>query len=76
MSYSDGVNVSKKDWFIALLLVIFGGGIGLHRFYCKKIGTGVLYLFTFGLFGIGYIVDAILVVMKIKMGRLFAIVMF
>ncbi|WP_308211996.1 TM2 domain-containing protein [Neobacillus cucumis] len=33
------------------------GLAGLHRFYIGKIGTGVLYLITFGWFGIGLIYD-------------------
>lgn len=47
---------------VALLLCLFLGVLGAHRFYVGKIGTGLLYLFTGGLFGIGWIVDLILIV--------------
>lgn len=53
--------VSKKSKTVALLLCIFLGYIGIHRFYAGKIGTGILYLLTGGLFGIGWIVDIILI---------------
>ena len=53
--------VSRKSKVAALLLCIFLGYWGIHRFYVGKIGTGILYLFTCGLFGIGWIVDIILI---------------
>jgi hypothetical protein len=51
----------QRNWAVALILCIFLGGIGAHRFYVGKIGTGLLWLFTFGLLGIGVIVDLILI---------------
>ena len=45
-----------------LLITIFLGPLGIHKFMQKKYGLGILYLFTFGLFGIGWIVDIIIAV--------------
>ena len=45
------------DYNIAWLLLVFLGMFGIHRFYLGKIGTGILYLLTFGLCGLGYIYD-------------------
>ena len=52
---------SEKSYWVTLLLTIFLGMLGAHRFYTGKKATGVLYLFTFGGAGIGWIVDIILV---------------
>lgn len=35
--------------------------MGIHRFYCGKVVTGLLWLFTGGLFMIGWIIDFFLV---------------
>jgi hypothetical protein len=57
----DYEDVSERSRLIALLLCLFLGYFGVHRFYVGKFGTGVLWLLTGGLFGIGYVVDAILI---------------
>ena len=51
--------VTKKGWFLALMCFFFGY-LGVHRFLVGKVGTGCLWLFTGGLFGIGVLVDLIM----------------
>ena len=46
-----------KSKAIAYILWLFCGVAGVHRFYLDKIGSGLVWLFTGGLFGLGWIVD-------------------
>ena len=46
------------DYNLAWILFVFLGCLGFHRFYQAKIGTGIIYFLTGGLFGIGMIYDA------------------
>lgn len=53
--------VSPKSRTIALLLCVFLGYFGAHRFYAGRILMGIVYLLTLGLFGVGWLVDIVLV---------------
>lgn len=52
---------SDKRILPAFLLCFFLGFLGVHRFYVGKVGTGIIYLFTFGLFGLGWLYDFIVI---------------
>ena len=54
-------NSGHKNKKTMLLLCAFGGFFGLHRFYNKEIGMGILYIFTVGLFMFGWIRDLIVI---------------
>ena len=54
-------NPSRHNRLAALLLCILLGWVGAHRFYVGKIGTGILWLCTFGIFCVGTIYDAVLI---------------
>ena len=54
-------NISPKSRLVALLLCLFFGAFGFHRFYVGKAGTGLLMLVTLGGLGIWVLIDTILI---------------
>ena len=53
--------MSEKNFVATLLLAILLGGLGVHRFYVGKIGTGIVMLLTFGGLGIWSLIDIIMI---------------
>ncbi len=53
--------------WVSLLLCLFLGFFGAHKFYEGKAGMGILYLFTGGLFCIGVVIDFIAILAKPKL---------
>lgn len=47
------------------ILCILFGYLGIHKFYERKIKIGLVYLFTFGLFGVGWIIDIVILFLKL-----------
>lgn len=63
--YSQPTRPPKRcEKVTALLLCIFLGWCGAHKFYEGRSVLGVLYLFTFGLFVVGWFVDIIIIANK------------
>ena len=45
------------DYDLSWILLTFLGIFGIHRFYLGKVFTGIVYLCTLGLFGVGILYD-------------------
>lgn len=52
-----GMPLRARNKWVAILLCVFLGYLGAHRFYEGKIGSGLLYLLTGGVFLIGVVID-------------------
>lgn len=55
--------MAKSKW-VAFFLCLFLGVLGIHKFYEGRVLLGILYLCTVGLFGIGVIIDLIILFFK------------
>jgi TM2 domain-containing membrane protein YozV len=51
---------ARKSLIVGYLLWFFLGLLGVHRFYTGRWVTGLIWLFTGGVLGIGWLVDAVL----------------
>lgn len=61
IQYPQPRAVSDKSKTTAALLCFFIGGVGVHRFYVGKVGTGVVMLLTLGGLGIWTLIDFIMI---------------
>ena len=59
--YKPSDELSDKEFLPTLLLCLFVGMLGVHRFYAGKIGTGILLIVTLGGLGIWVLVDFIMI---------------
>ena len=59
--------MSDRSRLVSFLLCASFGMFGAHRFYVGKTGTGIVWLLTFGVFGLGIIVDLVMILL----GRFF-----
>jgi TM2 domain-containing membrane protein YozV len=58
MSMSNG---EQKSWMTTLLLCLFAGYLGVHRFYVGKTGSGIAQLLTAGGCGIWTLIDLVMI---------------
>ena len=67
-AYAAGQPLPPKETGIAYALMLFTlvGVAGIQHFYMGKIGRGVLWLLTFGILGIGTIIDLFTLPSQVK----------
>ena len=54
---NSAVGPKPKNKWVAFFLCLFLGCVGAHKFYEGKILLGIVYLLTFGILGIGWVID-------------------
>ena len=59
----ESLIVSSKSRLVAFLLCYIFGMFGAHRFYVGKKGTAILYILTMGLFGVGMLIDTLMIIL-------------
>ena len=58
---SEAESRSDRSFVATLLVCLLLGGLGVHRFYVGKVGTGILMLVTAGCAGIWVLIDLIMI---------------
>lgn len=63
LDYGERAPGEKNKW-VVFFLCLFLGVFGVHRFYEKKIVTGIIYLLTLGLGGLGVLYDLVCILRR------------
>jgi TM2 domain-containing membrane protein YozV len=59
---TTATQTGQKSWVVTLVLCLFLGMLGAHRFYTGKIGTGIVQILTLGgFFGIWVLIDLVMI---------------
>ena len=58
--------MKRRSYIVAYLLWFFLGVLGIHRFYLGRPVSGVIWLLTGGLLGVGWLVDVVLTAMMVE----------
>ena len=59
---TTATQTGQKSWVVTLVLCLFLGMLGAHRFYTGKIGTGIVQILTLGgFFGVWVLIDLIMI---------------
>lgn len=56
--------MQPKNKWVSFFLCLFLGYLGIHKFYEGRVLLGIVYLLTAGLFGVGIVVDLIILLFK------------
>lgn len=62
---TEGLSVAQKHAIVDFVGTLLIGEFGFHQFYNGHIGMGILYIFTGGLFGVGYIYSIIVTLINL-----------
>ena len=57
----DGRPPLRRSIALAYVLWAFFGFLGVHRFYLERPVTGVIWLLTLGIAGVGWVIDVFLI---------------
>jgi TM2 domain-containing membrane protein YozV len=60
----DSNNIAKQKWALTFFLCLFGGFLGLHRFYTGHLIIGLLQLLTLGGLGIWWFLDILTILIN------------
>lgn len=64
MNVLKTTKTKEKNKWVVFFLCLFLGFLGIHRFYERKILTGLLWCVTLGLWGVGWVIDLILILLR------------